>query len=185
MYIILGILISTNTITHNNNTWLYGVKIPILIEQLLIMFQLLMLGLFFIEILKKSLFAKRVRLLFILSMLSYAILIVVVFSTNVEIRPIIVSHICLFIFCLFYLKDLMKNKPTLLLIKSSTFWITMGIFYSSCIGFPLNSLIPFFPKSEEYLNLRFQIFSIYNMSLIILYIFIIKSYLCLKHQQNL
>jgi hypothetical protein len=31
---------------------------------------------------------------------------------------------------------------------------------------------------------RLQIFSIYNMSLIIMYLFIIKSYLCLKHPQH-
>jgi len=48
-YIISGLLISANTIANNNNSWLLNKKIPILTEQLLLLFQVLLLGLFFIE----------------------------------------------------------------------------------------------------------------------------------------
>jgi RsiW-degrading membrane proteinase PrsW (M82 family) len=111
-------------------------------------------------------------------------LIVVVHIGNIEIRPSIVPNLILLVFCFFYLKDLMKNKPTVVLVQSSAFWLVMGIFFSSCIGFPVSALIPFISKSEQYSNLRFQIFSVQNMSLIIMYLFIIKSYLCLKHPQH-
>lgn len=176
---------SANTISSNNYIWRFSLKDRILIEQLLMLCQFFNLGLFFVEILKKSKFLKSVKVLFLLSIILQILLIAVVHLSNIEIRQTIVPNLFLTIFCFYYLRDLMKNKPTLILGKSSTFWIVMGIFFSSCIGFPIGSLIPFIPKDEEYINFRNQIFSISNLSLIILYLFIIKSYLCLKHPQNL
>lgn len=184
LFIVSGLLISINTISNDNNTWLLNKKISILIEQLLLVFQSLMLGLFFIEVLNKSFFLKKIKKFLILSIIFQITLLIVVLSTNTEIKPAISSNLFLLFLIFFYLKDLMNNKPTFKIVKSSTFWIVMGIFYSSCISLPVNLLIPFIPKTYEYRNLRFQIFSISNMSLIVLYIFIIKSYLCLKHPQN-
>jgi hypothetical protein len=185
IYIILGLLVSANTIAANFNIWFYNKKIPILIEQSLFLFQALMFGLFFIELLNKSLFLKRIKWLLFLSILIHFTLLIIVLSVNIEIKPNISSNLFSFIFCFFYLRDLMNNKPTLILIESSAFWITMGIFFYSCVSFPVGSLITFISKNQQYINLRYQIFSIFNMSLIILYLFIIKSYLCLKHPQNL
>lgn len=183
-FIILGLLVSTNTIANNYQVWFSNNKIGILIEQSLVLFQSLLLGLFFIEVLNKSKFLKKIKWLFFLSILIQIILLCIVLSTNTDIRPSISSNIFLLIFCFFYLKDLMNNKPTLILNKSAAFWIVMGIFYSSCIGFPVNSLVSFIPKTQEVVNLRLQIFSVFNMSIIVFYFFIIKSYLCLKHPQN-
>lgn len=183
-YIILGLLISANTFANNSNIWILNKKIPLLIEQLLIILQLLTFGLFFIKILYKSSMIKKLKWLLFLSTLIQSFLLILVLTTNIEIKPHISSNLFLLIFCLFYLKDLMNNKPTLIIAKSSAFWIVMGIFYSSCIGFPVNSLIPFIPKDQEFINIRLQIFSIANISLIVLYLFIVKSYLCLKHPQN-
>jgi hypothetical protein len=70
-------------------------------------------------------------------------------------------------------------------VKSSSFWIVIGVIFSSCIGLPVSSLISFIPKNQEYFNMSSQIFSLFNISLIILYLFIIKSYLCLKHPQTI
>jgi len=184
-FIILGILLSVNTIASNKYAWRYAMKSRILIEQVLILFQFLMVSLFFVQILKNSKFIKKIKWLLWGSVLIQTGLIIVVHLTNTEIRPTTVPNLVVLIFCSFYLIDLMNNKPTVILVKSSAFWLVMGIFFSSCIGFPVSSLIPFVSKSPEYDNLRFQIFSIYNMSLIIMYLFIIKSYVCLKHPQNL
>ena len=184
-FIILGLLMSINTIASNNYTWRYGLKIRILIEQVIIFLQFLMFGLFFLEVLKKSFLHKKIKWLFLLSIPIQLCVIIIVHVVNIEIRPGIIPNLILFIFCILYLRDLMNNKPTLILVKSSTFWLVMGIFFSSCIGFPVSSLIPFVSKAQEHADLRFQIFSIQNMSLIVLYLFIIKSYVCLKHPQNL
>jgi hypothetical protein len=183
-FIVMGGLLSVNTIASNNYTWRYGLKLRIFIEQLLIVLQYMMLGLFFLSLLKKSVFVKSVKVLFLLSIPILSILIFIVQIANIEIRPSILPNLVLIVFCFFYLKDLMINKPTIALVQSSAFWLVMGIFFSSCIGFPVSSLMPFISKNEDYANLRFQIFSIQNMSLIILYLFIIKSYLCLKHPQH-
>jgi len=185
IFIILGILVSANTIKSNYNAWVINNKTSIVIEQTLLLFQTLMLGLFFVDILNKSIFGKLIKQLLFLSILIQVILLLLVLIANTEIRPTIAPNFFLLIFCFLYLRDLMTSKPTLILSRSSAFWIVMGIFYSSCVGFPVNSLIPFIPKNQEFLNLRRQIFSSYNMSIIVLYTCIIKSYLCLKPPQNL
>jgi len=184
LFIILGLLLSANTIKSNSTAWLFNKKISIYIEQLLLLLQSLVLGLFFLEILKISKFVKKVKLLLFLSVLLQSILIINVRLTNTEIRPAIIPNLFFLALCFLYIRDLMTNKPTLVLVKSSAFWIVMGIFYSSSIGFPVNSLISFFPRDQHIFNLRLQIFSIANMAVIVLYLFIIKSYLCLKHPQN-
>ena len=184
-FIVMGVLLSVNTIASDNSAWRYGLKIRILFEQVLILLQSLMLGFFFWELLIKSVYAKFIKWLLASSIIIQITLIVVVQIANTEIRPTTVPNLILLVFFYFYLRDLMNNKPTLILVQSSAFWLVMGIFFSSCIGFPVSALMPFVSKSQEYSNLRFQIFSIYNMSLIIMYIFIIKSYLCLKHPQSL
>ena len=184
-FIILGLLMSVNTIASNNYTWRYGLKMRILIEQVIISLQFVVLGLFFLEALKNSKFRKKIKWMLFLSVFIQTGLIFFVQLANTEIRTSTVPYLILLIFCYFYLADIMNNKPTVILVKSSSFWLVMGIFFSACIGFPVSSLIPFVSKASEYSNLRFQIFSIYNMSLIVMYLFIIKSYVCLKHPQNL
>lgn len=185
LFLLVGLVLSINTISNNNNAWSLNKKFSIFIEQILFLFQTILLSLFFTEILKNSKFLKTLKLLLFSTILIHFTLLIVVLTRNIEIRPILVLNLFLLVQCFFYLKDLMINKPTLILVKSSAFWIVMGIFFSSSISFPVNSLIPFIPKNQEYINLRFQIFSSNNMSLIVLYLFIIKSYLCLKHPQNL
>jgi hypothetical protein len=185
IFIVLGLLLSVNTIASNNYTWLYSIKVRILIEQILILLQSLMFSFFFLEVLKKSIFAEKIKILIaILIPIQIGLIIVVQFG-NTEIRPSIVPNLILLIFCYFYLRDLLNNKPTIILVRSPAFWLVMGFLFSSCIGFPVSSLIPFVSKSQEYTDLRFQIFSIHNMSLVIMYLFFIKSYLCLKRPQNL
>ena len=185
LYIILGLLLSINTIVNNNKVWISSIKISILIEQTISLCQSLMIGLFFIEVLKNSIINNKMRLLLFLSILIQTSLLIIVLSTNTEIKPSISSNLVLIIFSFFYLRDLMFNKPKLILLKSSVFWIVIGIFFSSCISFPINSLIPFIAKDHGFRNLRSYIFSISNMSVIVMYLLIIKSYLCLKHPQNL
>lgn len=185
LFIVLGLLISYNTIINNNYSWYYNKKYAIFTEMILMLIQSLLLGLFFNEILNKSKFSKIIKPLLFVSILIQITLIITVFSTNKEVRPNITQNLIMLIFCFFYLKDLMTNKPTLIIIRSSIFWIVMGIFYSSCICLPVNSLIPYITKNDKYINFSYQIFSIGNISLIVLYLLIIKSYLCLKHPQNL
>jgi hypothetical protein len=185
VYIILGLLLSINTIINNNDVWLSSKKKSISIEQSIFICQTLMLGLFFIEVLKNSIHIIKIKILLFLIILIQTSLLIIILATNTEIRPSILSNIILILFCFFYLRDLMNNKPTLILVKSSVFWIVIGIFFSSSISFPINSLIPFIVKEQEYRNFRSYIFSISNMSVIVMYLLFIKSYLCLKHPQNL
>lgn len=183
-YLILGMLISANTIVNNNNLWLLNMKFSIFSEQLFFIAQFLMTSLFFRQILRETIYSKRIKIFTILSILIQLATLIIVLLTNIEFKPVLFSCLFSIIFCYFYVKNLMLEKPTLNLLKSSSFWIVIGILYPSCIGFPVHALIPFIPRTDEFINIRGQIFSITNISLIVMYMFIIKSYLCLKHPQN-
>lgn len=185
LFIILGGLLSLNSIVNANIFWGFSREIPFLLQEILLLLQYILLSLFFAKLLFKTHYARVIIKLLFLSVILLLGLQVAISFTNTDIRPSFILTFFLLIFCFLYVKDLMANKPTLILLKSSAFWIVMGIFFYSCVSFPIKTLIIFIPKSQEYINLRSQIFSILNMSLIILYLFIIKSYSCLKHPQNL
>lgn len=185
MFIILGGLLSINSIVNANIFWGFSREIPFLLQEILLLLQYVLLSLFFAKLLFKTHYSRIIINLLFLSVILLVGLQIVISFTNTDIRPSFILTFFLLIFCFLYVKDLMANKPTLILLKSSAFWIVMGIFFYSCVSFPIKTLIIFIPKSQEYINLRSQIFSILNMSLIILYLFIIKSYSCLKHPQNL
>jgi hypothetical protein len=185
LFVFLGILLSLNAIANNSIAWVLNRRMPILIEQILQLFQSLLLGLFFLEVLKKSMFAKKTKWLLLLMIILQTIFLFFVHMANIEIRSNIISNLIFLIFCFFYFRNLMKNEPKMIIAKSSVFWIVIGVLFSSSIGLPVITLIQFIPTTEEYINVRSQIFSIFNMAIIVLYIFIIKSYLCLKHPQNL
>jgi hypothetical protein len=186
IFIILGLLLSISSFFYAySKTILANLKFSFIIQQILLLLQSLMLGLFFIEVLRESTFIKKTKYLLFLSIISQIIIISFIILKNADIRPSISYNIILPIFCLFYFKFLLINKPMVILAKSSIFWIVTGILISSCFAFPVNSLISFIPRNEQYINVRGQIFSIANMALTVLYLSIIKSYLCLKHPQNL
>ena len=96
-------------------------KTAILLEQILQLCQSFLLGLFFLEVLKKSTFAKKIKVLLYLMIFIQVFLLFIVHMVNVEIRATIISNLILFLFCLFYFRNLMKNEPTLILMKSSAF----------------------------------------------------------------
>ncbi len=185
-FIILGLLLSISSFFYAySKTILANLKFTFIIQQLLLLLQSLMLGLFFIEILRESTFVKKIKYLLFLSIISQIIIISFIILKNADIRPSISYNIILPIFCLFYFKFLLSNKPMVILAKSSVFWIVTGVLISCCFAFPVNSLISFIPRNGQYADISGQIFSISNIALIVLYLFIIKSYLCLKHPQNL
>lgn len=185
IFILVGGILSLNSIGNANIFWGFSRKIPFMFQEILLLFQYVLLSLFFKSLLSKSFYAKKIVVLLIFSIFLQATLLIIAFLTGTDIKSSFISTFFLLVFCLFYVKDLMANKPSLILLKSSAFWITAGVFFYVCVSFPIKTMIAFIPRSQEYINLRSQIFSIINMSLIILYLFIIKSYLCLKHQQSL
>lgn len=185
IFILLGVLITVNSFANTNNIWSFSNKLARIIQEILLVFQTLMLSLFFFNILYDSIYKKIILKIILLSSVLQTVLIFFGILSDNQIKTNIVSSLSLFIFCFFFVKNLMFNKPTLILVESSAFWITIGILFYSSISFPIAALTSFIPKNPEYLNIRSQIASIFNMSLIVLYLFIIKSYLCLKHPQNL
>lgn len=182
--IISGLLISTNSILR------LFLKIEIdrilsTIEKILLFFQFLSLSFFYSDLLKESISYNKFKRLIQLCIIIQITLTVIAILFKIPSYVKTIPCTCLIIYSVLYYRDLLKNKPSLILIQSSPFWIVTGIFFSFCVSLPVYGLTPFMVKYPEYKNLRFQLFSISNMALIIMYLFIIKSYLCLRHPQNL
>ncbi len=183
VFVILGLIISLNTILRERFK-LYSLKISISVENLLTLCQGVMLSLFLIAQMKNSKFKLLIKFLFFLSILIEFSLIIFQIAKNYIFYPRLATYLCLIVLCTFYFHDLLNRRPTAILSKSPAFWIIIGIFFNCCVSFPIYSLIPFLVKYTEFRNIKLQIFAISNMSLIVMYFFIIKSYLCLKHPQN-
>jgi hypothetical protein len=182
--IILGLLISANSIIHlfikiENERMLSS------IERVLLLFQFIALSFFYRDLLKESIFYNKTKRLIHFFIFIQITLTSISILFKIPSYVKIVPNFFLITYSVIYYRYLLKNKPALILIQSSAFWIVTGVFFSFCVSLPIYGLTPFMVRYPEYTNLRFQLFSISNMALIIMYLFIIKSYLCLKHPQNL
>jgi hypothetical protein len=183
IFITLGLMVSLNTISHYyfQLTSLYALR---LIQVLLTSFQLPCIGLFFLNILSNN---SLKRLLIYLLIFFIILQLIILIMSTFNYFDFYNTYACLspltFIFSLVYFKDFLNARPSVNIAQNSEFWIVVGIFFHCCISFPIYSLYKFIPF-QSHKDLRFAIFSISNISLIILYIFISKSYLCLRHQPN-
>jgi len=184
IFIILGLLISLNTIIYYyfHLTSLYNLR---LVQYLLTSLQMPCISLFFLNILSNN--SSR-KLLVYLSIIFIALQLFIFILGILNYIDFTNTYVCIslisLIYSMFYFRDFLNTPFQIHFAHNSTFWIVVGIFFHSCISFPVYSLYKFIPL-QSYKDLRFAIFSLSNMSLTILYIFISRSYLCLKHQPNL
>jgi hypothetical protein len=184
-FILTGFLVSTNTIIYIIWNKMANRNVIFLIEQSLNILQFLSLGYFYIKLFKGYRFERKIKKLVLLAVIIQVMFLILTLHSNHLSISRILATIFLIYFSTIYYRELMNSKPTVILLKSSTFWIVTGIFFSCSINFPIYSISPFLVKYPGYTNVRFQIFAISNITLIILYLLIFKSYLCLKYQQNL
>lgn len=180
IYIVLGLLISANTISNIILTHPIDQKKYRILFDILYLCQSLSLFFFFkITTKRKIIFpfmltSSLVQAIFTLKQFySDSILDINIFAT-----PLFI------ILSILYFRDLLQNKPLINLTQSSSFWIVVGIFFWACVSFPIYSLHPHIKAHVTNKNIILEIFSISNMALIVMYLFFIKSFLCLKHPQN-
>ena len=154
------------------------------IERWLLLFQFIAISFFYLNLLKRSIFSQKIKQIVYLAIIIQIIFFT--FSVLFQIPKYVktVSNIFIILYSVIYYRDLLKTKPTLILIKSSAFGIVTGMFFSFSVSFPIYALNPFIKVYPEYQNIRLQVFSISNIALIVMYLFIIKSYLCLKHPRT-
>lgn len=181
-FIIIGGLMSLNNIIAVNSSVVK--KQMFYLEEYFALLQFLLLGLFFINIMKGTSFLVYIKMILLLTLITEIVLITLVINSRVYLYVRILSYLALIVFCFYYFYKILNDRPLIKLTKSSEFWIVTGIGFFSCVSLPILSFFPFLPKHQAYKNINSQIFSISNMSLIIGYLMIIKSYLCLIHRQN-
>jgi hypothetical protein len=181
-YIILGLLISIwNFLLISKYLLLNNFKqIP---QTFLMCLQVLCLGLAFLSerIINKAFFIITFNSLivieFLFTILGYFVFKLFDFGTFGN----SVSEFIFLVFSFVYFKKILHSLPTKKLQYDPFFWLAVGILFYSACSFPITTLVPLLDyKIPD--SLLYKIFSISNMSLIVLYLFICKAYLCLKHQ---
>lgn len=179
VYIFLGLLISINTIVQVMIPKILSSKQHIIIFDILYLIQGLIIFAFFQQILKS-----KILILFLyIFLFSQAYILIKQFNTEIRVDINIYSTPVFIAISILYFKNLLQKKPIQKLTKTSEFWIVVGIFFWSCVSFPIYSLYPFIKANPKYINISLQIFSLSNIALIVMYTFFIKSFLCLKHPQ--
>lgn len=182
-FICTGLLMSANAIYYDFLGEPADEKLIFYITKILTLFQFAFLYQLLLKILQYSKYIQIYKKAAILLIFIQTILLV--FSWVVDISPItrVLGCITIIFFCFIFFRDLLTSKPTLLLIRSSSFWIVTGLFFSYSVNLPIYSITPILREYNEYKDVSYQIFSISNMALIVLYFLIIKGYLCLKYPQ--
>jgi hypothetical protein len=100
---------------------------------------------------------------------------------NLNTLQIFISSLCLFIFCIIYFFKILKNQTKELgnIRISPEFWIISGVFFSMGMLIPIPIVVNMLRQSSTQDLIR--VLSIINCSCyIILHLFFLKAYLCLK-----
>lgn len=174
--ILIALLVSINTICCKF-VFLYDIEICFFIQSILILLDLTFWTLFFLKLLNDIKKHKIIKILFIIT-LSLALYILNYNSTgksNLHVAALL--NICKTIFCILFYHNLFKKISNQNILLEPSFWIVNGLIFYSCLSIPLYGL-------NSYIKLQFSpliyynILSISNMLIIIMYLFFIKAYLC-------
>ncbi len=88
----------------------------------------------------------------------------------------ILECICFITSCVFYYKELFTGLPKVNLFQEPNFWTVSGIAFFSTCTLPITFTLNYFQKND-YLTYQ-TIFIVINVFYILLFLMIIKSYLC-------
>lgn len=183
--VILGFLISINSILYDFFGNIGNKDLFYYIAHWLNFLQFLSLYKFFFTFFTNDNSIKTIKwLVVILSIIQLGFLLYSWVITDLFLYVRIIGLLLLIVFSVKYFRNLLGSKPTIILLKSSSFWIVTGVFFSFSVNLPIYSINPFLRNFSGFENIGFQLFSISNMTLIVFYILIIKGYLCLKYPQN-
>ncbi len=182
-YILGGVLLSLNAIIFLNENIFENIAQPFFVQNILMILQAQFIGFFYYDVLINVRF-KKITLNTITIVWLSQVLFLILKNTSVKYIQISIA-LELFIFSILYFKELLSSEAKLNLSKSPSFWIAIGVFFYASISFPIYCFQPLISIDLKYTDISNQIFSFSNMSLIVMYLFFIKSYLCLKTPQNL
>lgn len=90
-----------------------------------------------------------------------------------------ISNIGKCLFCLAYFYDLLKSTPTRILRNEPVFLISLGLFFSAALNAPIFITIAYLATITDKL-LTLCLFSITNLSVIVMHLFFIKAQLCVR-----
>lgn len=177
--IFCGLLISINTFFFRRIN-IYSQKVGIIIQSLILIVQFLnMFLVFYFQSIAQGL-KKWVLLLSVISLLSGISVIVILIKKDMYFPQSIIQNLMIITYSVFYFLSILKGRPDVVLVKSPSFWLVLGMFFWATVSFPIYCLYLFIPMTAEYSEISNKLFSFSNVALIVMYILFIKSYLCLK-----
>lgn len=177
--ILIGLLISTNTIL-GILFFSYTDNIRFTVQSILLLLDLVFWSLFFSRILKD---AKNKRIIKITFVATFSIAVYILYNNsnnqpNFHVAAIL--NICKTVYCILFYLNLFKKISDQNILTQPSFWVVSGVIFYSSLSLPFYGL-------NNYIRLQFSplisynIFSISNMLIIIMYLFFIKAYLCKTH----
>ena len=187
-FILIGLLISINTIQFSHFRIIKS-KDTFFIHGILSILQVLLLGIFLLKTIenRKQLVSGELILFATISIELFLVfknyLMGSLKNTSIYVHHTL-GNLALIFLCIQFYKDLFKTKQGVRIINSPTFWVVSGIFFYNTISSPIYGLFNFIPESQGFKSLKWILFQVSNISLIVCYFSIIKAYLCLKHHQN-
>ncbi len=88
----------------------------------------------------------------------------------------ILECVCFIVSCVFYYKELFTGLPKVNLFREPNFWTVSGVAFFSICTLPITFTLNYFQKTD-YVTYQ-TIFIVINVFYILLFLMIIKSYLC-------
>jgi hypothetical protein len=159
------------------------IRLDFLVDHLFTLFELLIFSDFFIRLIVSRQFKVFIKFLTVLFVLGYLLVTIKhppIFFAGSPHRTIntfyTLQAVLLIVFCIMYFIELFKKPPVLILLREPSFWITTGLFFFMSCTLPYSLL-------ENQINHHFhefavELFSIFHIFYSLLFIMIIKAFLC-------
>lgn len=177
--ILIGLLLSINSIL-GILFYSYNDNIRFTFQSILLLLDLVFWSLFFFRILKDAKNKRIIKTMFVATF-SFAVYILYYNSKsqpNLHVAAIL--NICKTVYCILFYLNLFKKISDQNILEQPAFWVVSGVIFYSSLSLPFYGL-------NDYICLQFpplisyNIFSISNMLIIIMYLFFIKAFLCKTH----
>jgi hypothetical protein len=182
--ICIGLLLSVNAIT-GFFLKMYPPRTAFIVQGILDVIHSFYLGLFFHKILSGSNYKKAAyAILWIFTGIQILILIALINNSRIAFHTHTAASLMFVLFSIFYFRSLLGNNSKVVLYKLPVFFIVIGIFSWACISFPIYAFSPIVIQNSKYESLITKVFTLANILLIVMYLFFIKAYWCLKYTQH-
>ncbi len=174
--ILIALFASINSI-FGTIFFLYNIDLCFFIQSILNLIDLLFWAIFFLKILNDRKDYKIIQILFISTLFIAVYLLYYNNTDRSNLHILALSNVCKTIFCVLFFQQYFQNLSNKNILSEPSFWIVTGQLFYSSLSLPFYALNSYIKQQFSPL-IAYNIFSISNILIIIMYFFFIKAYLC-------